>query len=166
MTRNYTITRQEALEQLRCYGIEGPQVYLIDFIPLIEMLWADGKEQIGEIVLLSEYINQHVEHLNEMAGHEVITMERARAFVAKFLEERPDPELLRTLRSFIAPVRLSSSDQAANDALRGSLMAACMDIASSCVVHYPFGGHERFTLDEKRCFFEILESLETVGRRL
>jgi hypothetical protein len=142
------------------YGIEGPQVYLIDFIPLIEMLWADGKGQVGEIVLLSEYINQHVEQLNTSAGHEVVSVASVRALVAQFLGERPDPELLRTLRSFIAPVRLASSDQAINDALRGSLMAACMDIASSCVVHYPFGGHERFSFDEKRCFFEILESLE------
>ena len=60
-------------------------------------------------------------------------------------------------RSFVAPVRLSGSPEAA--ALKDSLLAACLDIASSAVTEYPFGKGERFTGAEKRCFFEILESL-------
>jgi len=46
-----------------------------------------------------------------------------------------------------------------NNALRGSLLAACLDIASSSVIEYPYGLGERFNPAEKRCFFEILESL-------
>jgi len=43
--------------------------------------------------------------------------------------------------------------------LKESLLAACLDIASSSVTQYPYGLHDRFTPQEKRCFFEILQSL-------
>ncbi len=158
--KNRLLTRKEAIEELRKYGIEGSQIYLIDLIPLIEMLWADGQAQIGEIVILSEYIPRHVEHVNRIAGCEVLTIESAQAFVKQFLQKRPNSELLRTLRSLITPVRLSGSDTDANKALRESLLAACLDIASSSVIEYPYKHHERFNLEEKRCFFEILDSLE------
>jgi hypothetical protein len=160
MSTSHPMTRQEALDELVRYGIAGAQVYLIDFIPLIEMLWADGKVQIGEIVLLAEYVKRHIAHLNQAAGYEVVSLEQAQAFVAQQLEKRPDPELLRTLRAFITPIRLTSSDEGANNALRGSILAACLDIAASCVTEYPFQAHERFSLEEKLCFFEILESLD------
>ena len=160
MVASRTWTRQEAVEELHKFGIQGAQLYLIDFLPLIEMLWADGKAQVGEIILLSEYVDRHVKHLNSLAGCKVVSSDEARAFVARYLEERPEPKLLRTLCALIAPVRLSSSDHSLNDALRGSILAACIDIAASCVTEYPFEGHERFTLEEKRCFFEILDSLD------
>jgi len=160
LRKNRSLTRQEALRELRKYGIEGSQIYLIDLIPLVEILWADNQAQTGEIVVLSEYIPRHVEHVNHMAGYEVLTVESARAFVRQFLQERPTPELLQTLRSLIAPVRLSGSDTEANKILRESLLAVCLDIASSSVTEYPYKHHERFNPEEKRCFFEILESLE------
>lgn len=153
------LTRQEALRELRKYGIEGPQVYLIDLIPLVEMLWADGQAQVGEVVILSEYLARHVEHVNRIAGYELLTLEGARAFIKQFLQERPKPELLHALRRLIAPVRLSGSDTSRNESLRDSLLAACLDIASSSVTEYPYRHHDRFNLEEKQCFFEILESL-------
>jgi len=39
------------------------------------------------------------------------------------------------------------------------LLAACLDIAASSVTQYPYGLHDRFAPEEKRCFFEILESV-------
>ncbi len=155
-----SMTRQEAIEKLRKYGIKESQIYLIDFIPLIEMLWADGQVQTEEINVLSEYITRHVQHINNEVGHEVLTIEGAQAFVKQFLQKRPAPDLLRTLRSLIAPIRLSGLDVEANKTLRDSLLAACLDIASSSVTTSPYTYHERFNLEEKRCFFEILESLD------
>lgn len=157
--KKYPLTRQEAVEELRKYGIEGSQIYLIDLIPLIEILWADGQAQTGEIIILSEYIPRHVEHVNHIAGYEVLTIESARVFVKQFLQKRPAPELLRTLRALIVPIRLSGSDTETNQSLRESLLAACLDIASSSVTEYPYKPHDRFNPEEKRCFFEILDSL-------
>jgi len=97
--------------------------------------------------------------MNELANCDLLNLENARNYILQFLRERPDPELLKTLRSLVAPVRLSSSNSAENDALRESLLAACLDSASSSVIEYPYGLGERFNPAEKRCFFEILESL-------
>ena len=154
------ITRESAIDILGCYGIEGEDVYLIDIIPLIEMIWADGMVLDTEILLLDDYICRHVNHINTQAGYEIITVEHARAFAQQFLIDRPAPELLRTIRSLIPPVRSSVSDPAANEALRESLIAACLDIASSSTSEYPYELDERFRLAEKYCFFDILDSLE------
>ena len=159
MTKTPKLTRQEALDELKRYGITGSQIYLIDIIPLLEMIWADGKPQDGEVAILEDYLEKHVIHINELANCELLTLEGARSFVLQFLRKRPDTELLKTLRSLVAPVRLSSSDTAENNALRESLLAACLDIVSSSVIEYPYRLGERFNPAEKRCFFEILESL-------
>ncbi len=159
MTKELMKTRRETIEKLRGYEIEGPLIYLIDIIPLIEMMWADGIAQDSEITIINDYLNQHVDRINRMAGVNILSIETARDFVSKFLRKRPDPELLRTLRSFISAVRLSTSDNAANKAVKNSLLAACLDIASSDATEYPYDLHERFDPAEKRCFFEIIDSL-------
>jgi len=159
MSKTHDLLYEEAVEELERYGITGAQKYLIDLIPLIEMIWADGKAQEAEVSLLADYLKKHVKHINDMAGYPAMNLKEAKAFVTKFLKNRPDPELLATLRSFIAPLRLRSSDPDQCVNLKESLLAACLDIASSSVSEYPYGQHDRFTPQEKRCFFEILQSL-------
>ncbi len=159
MDKEAIVRREKALKELKRYGIEGPEVYLIDLIPLIEMIWADGKAQEGEVEILEDYIPKQIDHINKMAGYQIMNQETANSFVHRFMHTRPDPELLKTLREFIAPLRLSTSDHDANEALRSSLLATCIDIAASCVLEYPYGISERFNPDEKLCYFEILESL-------
>ena len=154
------LTRHEALAELRRHGIEGADAYLMDIIPLIEMIWADGRAQPGEVDILENFLQQHVARLNRMSGYAVLTMEQARRFVNRFLAARPDPQLLHTLRELVAPVRLATSDEALRSQVRDSLLAACLDIAASAVIDYPYGIDERFNTQEKRCFFEILESFE------
>jgi hypothetical protein len=159
MTGKRDLLYDEVIEELKNYGITGAQVYLIDIIPLIEIIWADGKAQGTEISLVADFLKKHVKHINGMAGYQALSLDEAKAFVRKFLKKRPDPKLLATLRSFIAPVRLKSSDPARSEKLKESLLAACLDIASSSVPENPHGLHDRFTSDEKRCFFEIMQSL-------
>jgi hypothetical protein len=159
MTEKRDLLYDDVIEELKNYGITGAQVYLIDLIPLIEMIWADGKAQGEEVKLLADYLKKHVKHINDIAGYKALSMDEAMAFVKKFLKTRPDPELMATLRSFIAPVRLNSSDPDKSEKLKESLLAACLDIASSSVLDNPHGLHDRFTSDEKRCFFEIMQSL-------
>ncbi len=152
-------TRKEAIENLQEFGISGPLVYLVDLIPLIEIMWADGKVQAGELEVLNSYLDTHVERINKTAGCQVLTLEQAHAFIQQFLNARPDPRLLKCLRSLVNPVRLTGSDQESNQALRRSLLSACLDIAASSVCEYPYGLGDRFNAEEKRSFFEIIDSL-------
>ncbi len=160
MTRKCTISRQEAIDQLRLCGIEGTEVYLIDIIPLIEMIWADGRAQEAEIELLADFLKRHVNHINRIAGCKLLSLKSAKKFALRFLRKRPDPKLLQLLRNLIKPVRLATSDILADDETCMSLLAACLDIASSSVTKYPYGLNDRFNSSEKKCFFEILDSLE------
>ncbi|MCJ7829976.1 MAG: hypothetical protein MUP74_01190 [Desulfobacterales bacterium] len=138
-------------------------MYLIDIIPLIEMLWSDGKAQESEVVLLREFLERHVVHINRMAGYRLLKVDAAWRFVERFLRERPDTELLGVLRSFVAPVRLTSGSLDDQAHARDCLLAACLDIASSAVTDYPYAGGERFCIEEKQCFFEILGTLEAAA---
>jgi hypothetical protein len=153
------ISRKDALNALKAFGINGNQVYFIDFLPLIEMVWADGHAQESELVIVENHIKTHVDQVNTLAGCKVVSADDARTFINRFITERPDPELMKTLRQFVKPVRLTSADKKENDRLRSSLLDLCMDIASSSVTEYPYNWNERFHPDEKRCFFSILESL-------
>jgi len=151
--------RASALEELRRFGIRGANVYLIDLIPLVEMIWADGRAQPAELSHLETFVRQHVARVNAMAHQQILTFPSAYQFLSGYLDERPDPELMKVLRSFVAPVRLASSDGEHNEHTRKCLLSACIDIAASAVVRYPFEAGERFDAEEKRTYFEILESL-------
>ena len=157
------LLREEAIKELSKYGIAGTQVYLIDILPLIEMIWADGKAQGAEVKVLDDYLESHVHYINKMAGLEVLSIEDARKFVSRFMKSRPSPELLKTLRSLVSPVRLSTSDEARKNLFKKTLLAACLDIALSSVTTDPDGINELFDMNEKRCFFEILNDLEQKG---
>ena len=152
------LTRNEILARLKQHGIEGSEVYLIDLIPLIETAWADGALQEQERTLIDDYLQQHVKRINLEADQEVLSLSAARAFVRRFVDQ-PNPELMKALRAFVSPLSLSRSDDGANNVLRESLLAACIDIAAASVTDYPYAKRQRFNAAEKRCLFEIIESL-------
>jgi hypothetical protein len=154
-----SMTRQEALARLNEFGIQGEHIYLIDVIPLIEMIWADGYQQTSEVAIFKDYLHHHVDRLNRLVGYQMITMASAEAFITRFLQQRPDCHLLKTLRSLIPSLCLANSDDTVNQALRDSLLMTCLDIAASAVTHYPYNLAERFCWAEKRCWFEIMDTL-------
>lgn len=160
MSTSDEYTRADAVEALERFGIRGVYIYLVDIIPLIEMIWADGKTQESELEILDAYLKKHVAKINEMAGYQALTMEKAKKFTNKFIEKRPSPQLLKTLRSLYAGVFKSIKDEKIRASFKSSLLAACMDIASSSVTEYPYNHEDRFNPEEKQCFFEIVDSLE------
>ena len=150
----------EALLELEQYDICDQDVYLIDLIPLIEIIWADGMTQSGELEILDQYLVQHVAHVNKLADCEILELSYARSFVKRFLNRRPDPKLLETLRGFIKRVRMNTTSEEVNEAVKESILSACLNIAASSTREYPYGLTDRFELTERNCFFEILRDLE------
>lgn len=153
------MTRQEALDRLQDFGIQGENVYVIDLIPLVEMIWSDGQAQASEISIFKDYLIKHVNNINAIAGYNMLTIEKAERFLQGFLNERPSEKFLHTLRSLIPPLRLSNSDNDANQDLRTSVLQGCLDIATSSVTEYPYQTVERFCSDERKCWFEIFDTL-------
>ena len=151
-------TRQEAIEDLSMFGIKEPQIYLLDIIPLVEMIWADGEVQESELAILDEYLHKRVQQNNKMAGYAAIDFQDAQAFAHRFTKQKPLPEVLRMLRSLVGPSILTSSDSRYVDSLLKLLIEACIDIAANAVRKYPYGLHDRFDSEEKRCFLYILKT--------
>jgi hypothetical protein len=152
--------REEIMEKLNSFGITGKDIYFIDYIPLIEMIWADGQPQQGEMDIFYDFLEKHVVHLNKMAGYNAFKLEDAVQFVSGFFKNRPSPEILKSLRKLAAHSGLFQEDSKKRAHFEKSLLAVCLDIGASCVTKYPYGLHERFNNEEKRCFFEIFDTFE------
>jgi hypothetical protein len=153
------MSRHEALAKLASFGIEGSDVYLIDVMPLLEMIWADGRVQPEELQLLDTFLRAHVKNVNDLAGESVITFDQANHFARRFLTERPDPALLGLLRRIVPLVASQNENGVMSMARRRTMLDFCLDIGAACVAEYPHGDHERFCREEKELFESIFRTL-------
>lgn len=145
----------------RDFGVEGSMVYLLDVIPLVVLMWADGHNQANEIALVCDFIQQHRERLRDLAGRlEVVDDETERRFVERFVLHRPPRNMLSALWRLAHPLVFSSSDQRENQAHAQRILDFCMDVAAACVVSYPFQARERFLRQEKDALYELIKSLD------
>ena len=148
-----------AVEKLSAYDIKQQQIYLIDLVLLCEMAWADGKIQQAERAILFNYLNHHVDSINRLAGCKILGYDEATQFVARFLDHRPDPRMLTTIRELIPAIRLENKDFEVAERTRLDILNACLDIAASSVTKYPYGLKERFTIEEKAYYHKIASIL-------
>ncbi len=153
------ISREEAVKKLKRLGIIGEQVYLIDLILLIEIMWADGQAQKGEIAILENYLERHVENVNKRAGCTILNVQDAKRFIKPYIEERPCADTVSCLRELVKPVRFMVSNSQEDNKLKDELLFVCMDIASIATTDYPYAYNERFNEEEKKCFFDIQQAL-------
>jgi len=80
MRETFMTTRKQAIEDLSMFGIKEPQIYLVDIIPLVEMIWVDGEVQESKLAILDEYLHERVRQIGEMAGYAAIDFQGAQAF--------------------------------------------------------------------------------------
>lgn len=155
--------RSRALDELAAQGIAGAAVYLLDVVPLFEMMWADGRVETCESDLVLRFLEQHVDRLNRAAGARVLSHADAHAFARRFARERPSPELLGLLRRLVPTVSLASSDRPSNERQRRNILDFCIDIGAACGEPPPRIPIEHFCVEEKRAFEEILQTLGLPG---
>jgi len=58
-------------------GFRGPEIYLAELIPAVEMAWADGEIQANELAILEAYCEALVESLNRQVGARLFNLGRA-----------------------------------------------------------------------------------------
>lgn len=145
------------LKKLEKYGIQGKYLYLANILPLIEIAWSDGRINEQELQLLQDFLKNHIKIINEKVGADVITYKDASNFLMKYLKKRPSQSLLKTLRTLALSYMTNDSKQLESDKL--TILKYCLDIGSCCVLHYPYGIHERFSEEEKKSFIEIMKEL-------
>lgn len=149
----------DAVRKLAGIGIRQHQIYFIDLALLCEMAWSDGKVQDGELEILFCYLEHHVKSINRLAGCEVVTSDEAKSFLLRFIQDKPQKDF-DVIREVLPAIRISKKDPRIVENTRKDILNACLDIASSSVVKYPYGLSERFTIEEKEYYHKITQILD------
>ena len=147
-------------ELLTDHGLKEYEIYLLDLFPLIEMVWSDGNNQASELSFAYEFCLHRIAELDaQTGGNSPLSIEQANAFLTKYLNQKPDTELLKTIRNYIKPLYLNNSDPAVNEQRKQKIVDYCIDIAAAAVHTYPYEKHERFAAEEKQLLKDIINSL-------
>lgn len=136
-------------------------VYLLELLPLIEMIWADGKNQAHEVNILQQFTIKHLANLSEEAeGLEVVSVDEANKFIDHFLSTRPSSQLIADLKSLAVERMRERGDREKNKLV----IDYCMDIAAACVSQYPYQASERIREEEKALLRDIIVALQLPER--
>ncbi|WAK01202.1 hypothetical protein [Methylobacter sp. YRD-M1] len=133
------------------FNLRPADFYFLDLIPLIEIIWADGDNQPGELRILYNFLIEHIAFLDRIAGIQVVSPKDADAFLDRFAHNRPSPRLLTELRSIVF--------KAVPAHRHSSIFEYCLDIAAACTTRYPFGLRDRIIDEEKKLLTKIFAEL-------
>lgn len=143
---------QYAFDQLMNeFNLRPADFYFLDLIPLIEIIWADGDNQPGELRILYNFLIEHIAFLDRITGIQAISIEDANAFLDRFAHNRPSPRLLTELRSIVA--------KAVPAHRHSTIFEHCLDIAAACTTQYPYGLRDRIIDQEKKLLTKIFAEL-------
>jgi len=121
------------------HGLPHSFVYLAPAFPIVQVMWADGVNQLTEQTMICKHIRSHCSRLSEMAGGlEVIGDSELVWFEQEFIYRKPSKEVLQSLTdAALEGISDSSSDSDScghNLYDHKQLMKACMEIAAACTV--------------------------------
>jgi hypothetical protein len=154
--------RERALQELRVHGLRGAQVHLLDAIPLLEVVWADGALGEEELRAVEAFVERHIAHLNALPGGPRLQPEDGQRFLARFTQRRPAPGLLRALRALVPRVILAAAADPAEAARRrATIIRACVGAALASSPEATHAGLDALGPDEEACLRDILSELGT-----
>jgi len=117
-------------ELLVRYDLKPQHTYLLEVMPLIEVMWADGRNQDKEISIIQEITEKHVAELNGLVeGITVISNQDAKDFLNRFLHVRPPEGLLTELRELTVDWL---KDKGKIHDKGDTIISYCLDIAAAC----------------------------------
>lgn len=141
---------RDKFEQLaREFDLKPVDFYFLDLIPLIEVMWIDGKNQESELNILYQFVLEHIAYLDKAAGVHILTVEDANDFLDRFAHHQPPQQLLTELHNIIA------KETGIIEHRKKNILEYCLDISAACVVHYPYGIRERIRHDEKEFLLKL-----------
>lgn len=146
-------------ELIARYDLKPQHTYLLELIPLIEVMWADGRNQSKEISIIYEITEKHVTRLNNLVdGITVISQRDTRDFLDRFLHTRPPKSLLSELRA----LTLDWLNETGKAPEKGdSILGYCVDIAAACADTDRFD--DRVVQEEKLLLKELSKALNISG---
>lgn len=137
-------------------------IYLAPALPVVQVMWADGKNQIPERAKLHLVIQAHCEALSELAGGvEVVSEDDQESFHQIFIANRPDMDLLKDLTGIATDLidQHPDSKQSSTNSLysRERLFHVCLEIAATCESETRTSTGETFSqriVEEERDFIQ------------
>lgn len=136
------------------FSLKDSDFYLLDLIPLIKIIWADGDNQDPELKILYKFVIEHMAYLDQQAGLHVINTVQANDFLDRFAHQKPSDELLNELQA----LNLIFLEQK-NHPRHHTILEYCLDIAAACATQYPYQMHERIIQDEKTLLLKLFKEL-------
>lgn len=112
-------------------------IYLAPVLPIVQIMWADGKNQIPERAKLHVIIENHCRALSELAGGmQVVPQEDIELFDSMFIAQEPEPATLSPFFEVAAElIRDRANDRETEEDslyLKDQLFHACLEIAAAC----------------------------------
>jgi hypothetical protein len=136
---------------LKQHGMNDNHVYLLELIPLIQMIWADGKNQAEEIAILKRFAMQHLSRLSNLnEGVMPITVEATNEFLTRFSNSAPSQALLTDLKGLCIQQLGNRHDSVEAQNRADDILDFCIDIAAACAEQYPYEFNERIVEEEKK----------------
>lgn len=146
---------QHEFERLKSkYLLKDSDYYFLDLIPLIEIIWSDGKNQQAELSILYKFVVEHISHMDQQAGVRVVTTEQANDFLDRFAHQHPPQALLDELNALFSHYSHNKTF-----ARKNTLLEFCLDIAAACTTDYPYDMHERIMIKEKHLLQRLFNEL-------
>jgi hypothetical protein len=146
---------------LKQHGLYDNHVYLLELIPLIQMMWADGKNQEEEIAILNRFAMQHLARLSRLNdGVMPISVEATNEFLKRFTQSPPSDDLLDDLKSLCIGRLTEKSDASKAQFQADNIINFCIDIAAACAEQYPYEFDERIVIEEKRVLRNLMQEFD------
>ncbi len=143
----------DQFEQLKSqYQLNDADFYLLDLIPLINMIWADDINQEAELKLLHQFVIEHISHLDQQLAGLSLSVADANHFLQRFAYQKPDPELIDALMQLYL-------EKPRNYSTHKKIMEQCLDIAAACITRYPYDLRERVMANEKELITDLFNAL-------
>lgn len=142
-------------------GLDRKYIYLLELIPLIEMMWADGKNQEAEIELVHRYALEHLARLEcAAAGQTVLSVAELNDFFDHPVHNRPDSGLLRKLCALATSSAFGfhNSDLQTRTLGRQDVLDRCLQIAIANI-HGPAASRKQLVAEEKRLLLDLVAAL-------
>jgi len=149
------MNQQESFEQLKnAFDLNEADFYFLDLIPLIEMIWADGINQEGELKLLYKFVIEHIAALDQKVHKYCISVADANSFLDRFAHKKPDTRLMKEL------MRIFLSTNCGVVQKHQTILEYCIDIAAACTTQYPFEMQQRIMQKEKQLLTKLFQELK------
>lgn len=157
------MSREKIVDTLvRDHHLDVEQAYLLNLIPVIELMWADDRLQQAEISLLYEYAIQWVSLLSaDSDGAQVVSIAQVNQFIERYTHERPAPKLLAALGELAHQFMEAAPETMLNNGRDQQLIDHCLDIAAASVTQYPYDRRSRITSAEKKLLTQLISRLSS-----